>query len=377
MKKILVMPDSFKGSLSSIEVCDIMSNRIRAFYPSCEIKAVPIADGGEGSIDCFLNALAGKRINAICKDPLGENMVGEYALIHNDKTAIIEMANCAGLTLMKDEKKPLETGTYGVGQLILDAALKNVNKVIVALGGSSTTDGGAGAAAALGVKFYDKNGQEFIPVGGTLINIDRIDVSHMIQEVKNIEFVTMCDIDNPMYGKTGAAYIFGPQKGANQNDIELLDAGLEHFSKIIKRDIGIDVSEIPGSGAAGGMGAGMVAFLNSKLTMGIDVVLDIINFDELIKDTDMIFTGEGRLDEQSLRGKVVIGIAKRVKKHSIPVVAVVGQTTLSVDLINEYGVNSVFTINRESLSVKDSMKDAAKNISEVMCSILSIMSIFN
>ena len=344
MNKAVLIPDSFKGTLSSIEICTIISDKIYKHFPHCHVVSIPVADGGEGSVDCFLSALGGEKIVETVSSPYFEDMESFYGLI--DNTAVIEMAACAGLPLVEDRKNPSLTTTYGVGQLIMSAAKKGCKKIIVGLGGSSTNDGGCGAAAAVGVKFYDKKGNEFIPIGKTLIDIDRIDLSHKAKELDNIEIITMCDIDNPMYGPTGAAYIFGPQKGADEKMILELDKGLKNLCDVIERETGKDLKDYPGSGAAGAMGAGMIAFFNSVLQMGIETVLDTVKFDEIIEDADMIFTGEGRVDTQSLRGKVVIGVGKRAKNKNIPVTVIAGGAANNIDDAYDMGVTSIFTINR-------------------------------
>jgi len=288
-------------------------------------------------------------------------------------TAVIEMAACAGLPLVEDRKNPSLTTTYGVGQLIMKAANKGCKKIIVGLGGSSTNDGGCGAAAAAGVKFFDRKGNEFIPVGKTLIDIDKIDMSHKAKELDNIEIITMCDIDNPMYGPAGAAYIFGPQKGADENMVIELDKGLRNLSSVIKKEKGKDVSDIPGSGAAGAMGAGMIVFFDSALQMGIETVLNTVKFDDIIADADMIFTGEGRIDSQSLRGKVVIGVGKRAKNKNIPVTVIAGGAAGNIDEAYDMGVTSIFTINRLPEDFQISRYKSKENLEATIDNILRLI----
>ena len=313
MKKAVLIPDSFKGTMSSEEICGIMKARIAARFPECKVLSVPVADGGEGSVDAFLTALGGEKVWMEVANPYFESMQAFYGLIDNGRTAVVEMAACAGLPLVEGRRDPSKTTTYGVGELILAAAKSGVNRIIVGLGGSSTNDGGCGAAAAAGVKFLNAEGKEFVPTGGTLCEIKSIDRSGLDAILDRVEIVTMCDIDNPMYGETGAAYIFGPQKGADPEMVKELDAGLRHLGEVIKRDLGRDLTTVPGGGAAGAMGVGMMAFFHSTLQMGIETVLDTVAFDDMIGDADYIFTGEGKLDTQSLRGKVVIGVARRAK----------------------------------------------------------------
>jgi len=344
MKKIIVIPDSFKSTMSSAENCDICRAEILKAFPGCEVVCIPVADGGEGSVDCFLAALGGKKINLQVTGPYFEKLDAFYGILPDERTAIVEMAACAGLPLVGERKNPLLTTTYGVGELILDAARRGCKKIIVGLGGSATNDAGCGMAAALGVKF-EGTGGTFIPTGGTLKDVRRI-IPDLPPELCGVEIITMCDIDNPLYGENGAAYVFAPQKGADAAAVRLLDEGLVHISKIIKRDLGIDVSAIPGGGAAGGMGAGMAAFLGSLLLPGIEIVLDTVGFDKALEGADLVLTGEGRLDTQSLRGKVVIGVARRAKRRGVPVVAIVGGYDTGLDAVYQEGVSAVFSINR-------------------------------
>jgi len=371
LNKIVLIPDSFKGTLTSIEICTIISDKINKHFPHCHVVSIPVADGGEGSVDCFLSALGGEKIFETVSNPYFEDMEAFYGLIGD--TAVIEMAACAGLPLVEDRKNPSLTTTYGVGQLIMKAAKKGCKKIIVGLGGSSTNDGGCGAAAAAGVKFFDRKGNEFIPVGKTLIDIDKIDMSHKAKELDNIEIITMCDIDNPMYGPAGAAYIFGPQKGADENMVIELDKGLRNLSSVIKKEKGKDVSDIPGSGAAGAMGAGMIVFFDSALQMGIETVLNTVKFDDIIADADMIFTGEGRIDSQSLRGKVVIGVGKRAKNKNIPVTVIAGGAAGNIDEAYDMGVTSIFTINRLPEDFQISRYKSKENLEATIDNILRLI----
>lgn len=373
MNRILLIPDSFKGTMSSAEICGIMEARILAHYPEARVVSIPVADGGEGSVDCFLQAMGGERV--ICKsvNPLGEEMEGFYGLIDGGGTAVIEMAACAGLPLMEDRLDPLAAGTYGVGKLILDAAERGVDKIIVGLGGSATNDGGCGAASAVGVRFAGEDGGEFVPTGGTLSRIRGIDLSRRDKRLNGIEIVVMCDIDNPVYGPNGAAHVFGPQKGATPGMVELLDSGLQNLCRVIERDLGIDLAELPGGGAAGAMGAGMVAFFGATLQMGIDTVLDTVRFDDLLKETDMVFTGEGKIDGQSLRGKVVIGVARRAKAAGVPVVAVVGDIGDNVEPAYGEGVSAIFSINRVAVEYKRAKLRARNDLSLTMDNLMRFM----
>lgn len=376
MKKFVLIPDSFKGTMTSVEICRIMDEEIRKIYPDADIVSIPVADGGEGSVDAFLSACGGKKIELTVKGPYLEEMTGFYGVLDNG-TAVIEMAACAGLPLVENNKNPLKTSTYGVGQLILHAAESGCKKIIVGLGGSCTNDAGTGAAAACGVRFYNEEGKEFIPTGGTLSEIRKIDVSGFAPELKDVEIITMCDIDNPLYGPFGAAHAFGPQKGADEKMVLILDEGLRDISELIKTQLGKDISVIPGSGAAGGMGGGMVAFFDSKLQMGIETVLDTVNFNDVAKDADMIFTGEGKIDTQSIRGKVVIGVARRAKSLGVPVVAVVGDIGDDIELAYEEGVSGIFSINRVAVDFKLAKKRSKSDLALTMNNLMRFIKRLN
>lgn len=368
-----MIPDSFKGTLSSIEICEVLEKAIHTYYPDCDVNSIPVADGGEGSVDCFLTALGGDKVEVKVNNPYFEEMSSYYGLIDEGKTAVIEMASCAGLPLVDDRKNPKLTTTYGVGELILHAAKSGVEKIVVGLGGSSTNDGGCGAAAAIGVKFFNEAHEEFVPMGGTLKDIRKIDVSKRDDQISKVEIVTMCDIDNPMYGENGAAHIFGPQKGADSKMVLELDAGVKNLAKVIKESLGKDISDVPGTGAAGAMGAGMMAFFDSELQMGIETVLDTVDFENIISDADYIFTGEGKIDSQSLRGKVVIGVAKRAKKQNKPVIVIAGGAEPGLEEAYEAGVTAIFTINRLPEAFETSRFKSKENLEATADNIIRLI----
>lgn len=372
MQNFLILPDSFKGTLSAIEVCDIMEEAIRKRYPKANIRTIPVADGGEGTVEAFLKAMSGKKIYVDVTNPLGEKIKGYYALL-NDGTAIIEMAVCAGLPLIKDRLDPQQATTFGVGELILDAIKHNAKKIILGLGGSATNDGGCGMAAALGVRFFNNKGQSFIPTGGTLLEIKRIDMSNLDERIKDIDFVSMCDVDNPLCGQCGAAAVFGPQKGATPDMVDFLDKGLAHLAMKIKEALDVEIQDLAGAGAAGGLGAGSVAFLNSKLIKGIDIVLNTIDFERLLENTDVIFTGEGKFDDQSLRGKVVMGIARRCKPYNIPVIVVTGAIGEDIQAAYEQGIKAIFSINNSPMSFAEAAPKSRENMKLIMDNILRLM----
>lgn len=362
MRKFLLIPDSFKGTMSSEEICKVMEKAILKNYSDATVISIPVADGGEGSVDAFLKAMDGEKITVTVKGPYFEDMDAFYGIIENGNTAVIEMAACAGLPLVEDDPNPCKTTTYGVGQLMEDAIQRGCKKIIMGLGGSCTNDAGTGAAAALGIIFTDSEGNPFIPVGGTLKDIAHIDTSKLLPALKEIELITMCDIDNPLFGHNGAAYIFAPQKGAKPGMVKELDAGLRNLDQIIQADLNLSLGELKGAGAAGGMGCGMVAFFGSSLQMGIETVLDTVKFDELLKGTDYVLSGEGKIDTQSIRGKVVIGIAKRTKKANVPLIAIVGDIGDDIEEAYEKGVSGIFSINRVAVEFKDAKKRAKQDL---------------
>jgi len=374
MKKVILAPDSFKGTMSSIKICNIMEEVINKHIPDIDVIKIPVADGGEGTVECFLEALGGSIIQTEVSGPFFDKINSFYGILPDQTTAIIEMASAAGLPLAGDKKDPTITTTYGVGELIKHAVIENgCRKIIIGLGGSSTTDGGTGMAGALGVKFFDEHNKEFIPVGGTLEKISRIDLSGLIKEIKDCTILGMCDVDNPLYGKNGAAYIFGPQKGADDESVRLLDKGLEHLANQLKRQFNLDVAQNPGAGAAGGLGAGILAFLNGSLESGIETVLDTVKFDALLSNANIVFTGEGRIDGQSLRGKVVAGVAKRAKKQNVPVIAVVGDIGDDIDGIYEAGVSAIVSINRVAVPFSIAATRSESDLKNTMDTIMRLL----
>jgi len=371
--KIVLIPDSFKGTLSSVEVCRVLRGCVELRLPGCEVRAIPVADGGEGSVDAFLAALGGEKVHARVAGPFFEPVESFYGLTDGGKTAIVEMAACAGLPLAGERRDPALTTTYGVGELIALAVEGGARKIILGLGGSATNDAGCGAAAALGVRFFDRTGTPFVPTGGTLGEVERIDVSAARERLRGVEITAMCDIDNPMYGENGAAYVFAPQKGAGPEQVRALDAGLRRLAGVMRRELGMDFAELPGAGAAGAMGAGVTAFLGASLQSGIESVLNAVDFDRAAADAELIFTGEGRLDSQSLRGKVVIGVARRAKRLGKRVIAIVGGAEGELEAAYAEGVTAVFTTNRLPEPLSRSAPRAAENLAFTMDNILRLL----
>lgn len=373
MEKILLVPDSFKGTLSSRQVCQVMAGQLRRFFPQAQVKSIPVADGGEGSVEAFLAAAGGERRTRTVTGPFGEPVDAFYGILGDGRTAVIEMAACAGLPLAEGRLNPERATTYGVGELLLAAKEAGCTKAILGLGGSCTNDGGVGAAAALGAKFTRADGAAFIPTGGTLGEIAALDVSPVAQALQGMELTAMCDIDNPLYGEAGAAAVFAPQKGADAAMVARLDAGLRHLGQVATRCLGRDFSHLPGAGAAGGLGFGMAAFCGAQLRMGIDAVLDAVGFDSLLPGTDVVFTGEGKIDSQSARGKVVSGVAVRCRKAGVPVVAVVGQIGQGFEEMYQQGLTAVFSINRAAQPFAESRFHAGENLALTMENIARLL----
>lgn len=349
MKKCVVVSDSFKGTVSSREICEIAQRVIPRHFPACEVVCIPVADGGEGTVDCFIQAMGAQRVEVTVTNALGEKSAAAYARI--GELAIIEMAAAAGLPQVGALRCPGTATTYGVGELIAHAVDSGCRKILLGLGGSATNDGGCGCAAALGVRFYDAAGQSFVPVGDTLGRIARIDTAEAEALLRSVEITVMCDVTNPLYGPTGAAYVFAPQKGADAEKVKSLDAGLRHFGDVIRSQYGLDVSAMPGAGAAGGMGAGCVALLGGMIQSGIDAVLDVTGFDRQLEGADLVITGEGRIDSQSADGKVVSGVARRTRAKGVPLIAIAGGIADSAGAVYDIGVSAMFSTDRAALPV--------------------------
>ena len=348
MHKYILIPDSFKGTLSARDFCAVAREAIGRADPGAQVLSIPLADGGEGTVEAFLAACGGRRIECPCTGPYGGTAPGFYGLLP-DGTAVVELAAAAGLPLAGTDLHPADATTYGVGQLLLHAARHGARRLLLGLGGSATNDGGCGAAAAAGIKFYDKTGKSFIPVGRTLKDIASIDYSGLDSALSGVSISAMCDVDNPLLGETGAANVFGPQKGANVAMIARLDAGLKHLSEVSGK---AKLASMPSAGAAGGMGFGMMAFFNCPLQMGIDGLLDIIDFESILAGADLVLTGEGRIDPQSMRGKTVIGVARRASKCGVPTIAVVGDIADGIESAYDLGVSAIFSINRVAMERK-------------------------
>ena len=353
--KVVVAIDSFKGSLSSFEVGTAVKNGILKVYNDANVVVLPIADGGEGTVDALTKSLNGKLKTVTVTNPLGDKISATYGII-NENTAVIEMSSAGGITLIpKENLNPLKATTYGVGEMIKDAVTNGVTNFIIGIGGSATNDGGVGMLQALGFKFLDNNGNS-IPFGaGGLKNLTMIDDSEVIPQLKNCTFNVACDVKNPLCGERGCSRVFSPQKGAKPNDIDIMDGYLLNYANLTKKLYPNSNKDLEGAGAAGGLGFALSSYLNAKLTSGINLILDTINFETIIKGADVVVTGEGRMDKQSAMGKTPFGIATRAKKFNIPVIAFVGSASSDSNYLNELGIDGIFPIVRGATSLQDAM----------------------
>ena len=347
--RILIAPDSFKGNKSAADIAAAIEEGIHRFDDSIEVIKVPMADGGEGTVDAVIAATEGRRIEKMVTGPLGEQVLAGYAILGDEKTAVIEMASASGLPLVPEAlKDPSKTTTYGTGELILDAIDQGCSDVIIGIGGSATNDGGMGAAQALGVRFLDKDGSTCGTGGKDLIRVASIDMSGRDPSLAKTRIRTACDVTNPFFGPKGAAYVYSPQKGADEQMVAALDAGLRHFADIIDKDLGVDIRELPGAGAAGGLGGGLVAFFGATLEPGISLVIEAVRLRSYLDGVDLVITGEGKTDFQTAYGKVPAGVAKAAEDADIPVVCLSGALGKRVEELYDHGMTALFsTANRE------------------------------
>jgi len=354
----LIAPDSFKGSLTALEAAEAVERGIKNFDAGIETIKIPLADGGEGTMQALVDTVGGKINSVEVNDPLGRKISANYGLLDNG-TAVIEMAEASGITLLStEEQNPLLTTTFGTGELIADAVKKGAEKLIVAIGGSATNDAGVGLAQALGGHFLDQEGKEIDFGGKNLSKIKNIDLTELKENLKGIKIITACDVDNPFYGENGAAYVYAPQKGADKKMVEILDENMKKFADVIKNELECDVQKISGSGAAGGLGGGLAAFMNAKLKPGIEIVLDTVNFDSYLSDADLLITGEGKIDSQTIFGKAAYGAAKRANKSGVNVIAAAGSLGEGYKELNQRGISAVFSILKEPISLKNAVEQA-------------------
>lgn len=356
--KFLFASDSFKGTLSSEQIITLLDAAAKYVFPDCETMGIPVADGGEGTIDAVISVLHGSIYEVDVHGPLMEEVVSRYGETGNG-AAVIEMAAASGLPMVPvDKRDPRVTTTYGTGELIKTALDCGCRDITIAIGGSATNDGGMGAMRALGIRFLDENGEELSGCGNDLARVADIDISGLHSAVKDARFTIMCDVNNPLTGPDGATYTFGKQKGGSPEILDELEQGMIHYAALIREKMGTDVDQIPGSGAAGGLGAAFCVFLKAEMKSGIETVLDLIHFDELLEGVDLVITGEGRIDWQSAFGKVPSGIGNRCRKKGIPAIAIVGGMGDKAEMIFDHGIDSIITTINGAMGLDEALERA-------------------
>ncbi|NRB66522.1 MAG: glycerate kinase [Vibrio sp.] len=365
--KIVIAPDSFKESLTAVEVAQSIQMGLERVWPDAEFVKVPVADGGEGTVQSLIDATSGQKVFTETTGPLGETVQACYGVLGDGKTAVIEIAEASGLHLVPAEKRdPKITSSFGTGELIKHALSQGISRLIVGLGGSATNDAGAGMLAVLGVTFIDKTGEEFVPVGGaSLANLARVDTSKLDPRLHQCEVVVACDVDNPLCGALGASAVFGPQKGATEQDVTLLDQSLEIFGQVTKKNVGIDVLTAAGAGAAGGMGAALLGYANAVLKPGIEIVLDTVKLESKLIGANLVITGEGKIDDQTVHGKTPVGVAKLAKQFNLPVIALAGCTGSHFQAVYEHGIDAVYACLPRPMSLQEAFHEAASNLANV------------
>ncbi|WP_318370800.1 glycerate kinase [Enterobacter sp.] len=361
--KIVIAPDSYKESLSALEVATAIEQGFREIWPDADYIKLPVADGGEGTVQAMVEATAGRIIHVDVTGPLGESVKGFYGLSGDERSAFIEMAAASGLELVPPAKRnPLITTSRGTGELIRHALDAGVKHIIIGIGGSATNDGGAGMVQALGAKLLNADGESLGQGGGELDRLAKIDISELDKRLKTCRIEVACDVTNPLTGDDGASAVFGPQKGATPEMIVRLDNGLHHYARIIQHDLDVDVLKLAGGGAAGGMGAALYAFCGAELRRGIEIVTDALHLDDHVKDADLVITGEGRIDSQTINGKVPVGVAKVAKRYNKPVIGIAGSLTADVGVVHEHGLDAVFSVIFTICSLEDALENAGENV---------------
>ena len=363
--KIVIAPQGFKGNLSALQVARAIVSGIKRVLPDAVTTIKPMADGGEGTVPALVDATGGKIMTKEVTDPLGGRVTAHWGLLSDKVTGVIEMAAASGLPLVPPEKRnPLVTTTYGTGELILAALESGCRKLIIGIGGSATNDGGAGMAQALGAKLVDSKGTA-LPFGGAaLANLERINVTTLDARLADCEVLIASDVTNPLCGAQGASAVYGPQKGATPQMVAQLDAALAHYADVIQRDLGVEVKNVPGAGAAGGLGAGLIAFLKAKVIPGIDVVIQASGLVESLKDADLVFTAEGKIDSQTAYGKVPTGVAKKAKEFGLPVIAIAGEVADDYRVVYQHGIDAVLSIAPGPISLSQSMTEAERLVTD-------------
>ena len=363
--KIVVAPQSFKGSLSAREVADAIVSGIRRVLADAEVVVLPMADGGEGTVDALVFATGGRTMQTEVSGPLGDRVIAAWGILGDGATAVVEMAAASGLVLVPaDRLDPLTATTYGTGELVRAALDSGCHRIIIGIGGSATNDGGAGMAQALGAKLTDREGRELPPGGAALASLRQIDISGLDSRLAESQVTVACDVTNPLCGKEGASWVYGPQKGATEEMCRQLDDALANYASVIKKDLGIDIRDMPGAGAAGGLGAGLVAFAGARLVPGIEIVSDAVGLVEHLKGASLVLTGEGRLDTQTTFGKTVAGVAKHAKVLGVPVVVIAGELHGDLKELYRYGIDAALSIAPGPITREESEADAARLIAD-------------
>ncbi|MDR3597187.1 glycerate kinase [Clostridium sp.] len=379
MKKDLVIvlaPDSFKESMTAKEACEAMERGIKKVNSNISCIHVPMADGGEGTMQSLVDATNGKIYSLEVVGPLGDKVESQYGILGDGEIGILEMASASGIQLVHPEKRnPLLTTTYGTGQLIKACLDHGVKKLLIGIGGSATNDGGAGVIQALGGKLLDKQGDELAFGGGELGKLNTIDLSNFDPRLKDVIVEVACDVSNPLCGESGASNVYGPQKGATREMVTILDDNLRHYADIINKQFGRDVLDVPGAGAAGGLGAGLMAFLNGSLKKGIEMVIEYAGLEEKVKDADMVWTGEGSIDFQTQYGKTPLGVATVAKKHNKPVIALAGRVGEGIEVLYENGIDSIFGITKGATSLEEALVKGQENIEKTAENIIRLMNL--
>jgi len=363
--RIVIAPQDFKGSISAQKVAEAIASGISRVLPDAETVMVPLSDGGDGIVDALVYSTGGKTMTTKATGPLGKKVMAKWGILGDGVTGVVEMSKASGITLVPRGKlNPLMATTYGTGELIRAALDVGCHKLIIGIGGSATNDGGAGMAQALGVKFLDNKGQELPWGGAALANLSRVDISRLEPRLAGCQVIAACDVTNPLCGEQGASMVYGPQKGATEEMCRELDAALSHYAEVIKRDLGVDVKDMPGTGAAGGLGAGLVAFLGAQLRSGTEIVSEAAGLDNYLRGASLVFTGEGRIDSQTLFGKTISGVARNAKKFKIPVVAIVGEVAGDSREFSNHGIDAVLSITPGPISLREAMVKAEMLIAD-------------
>ena len=356
-------PDSFKESLTASEAAQAMAEGIRRADPGAEIRLLPMADGGEGTTRALVDATGGSMRMTAAHDPLGRGITAEYGLLGDGATAVVEVAAASGLALLApSERNPLITSSYGTGELIRAALDDGATKIIVGLGGSATNDAGAGMLQALGVRLLNDEDRELPAGGAALARLADIDISGLDARLHDVEVIAACDVTNPLVGSQGASAVFGPQKGATADDVALLDRALGHFAEVVERRLSVDVADVPGAGAAGGIGAALRGFLDAGFRHGVDVVIETVGLPDAVRWADVVFTGEGSIDAQTRYGKTPTGVAETAKRYGRPVVAIAGHVGEGIDELHAVGIDAIFGIAPGAATLQNLLEDASANV---------------